>query len=115
MPHAEASHRGTTDLPHQAIIKESEGHRAFGELLKRTYCSDEHLIVERDGFPVAVLMSYQEYEKLTRSQAMAALDQFGRDVGREADRQKLTEDQLFREINKSNRTSSRRGMASDPR
>jgi prevent-host-death family protein len=82
---------------HQAVIKASEGHRAFGKLLKRAYCSDEHLIVERDGFPVAVLMSYQEYEKLTRQQAMAALEQFSRDLGREAERQELTEEQLFEE------------------
>lgn len=47
-------------------IKASEGHRAFGKLLKRIFRSDEHLIIERDGFPVAVILSYQEYEKLTR-------------------------------------------------
>ena len=83
---------------HQTVIKASEGHRAFGKLLKRAYSSDEHLIVERDGFAVAVLMSYQEYEKLTRQQAMAAFEQFGRDLGREAERQELTEEQLFEEI-----------------
>lgn len=83
---------------HQTVIKASEGHRAFGQLLKRVYRSAEHLIVERDGFAVAVLMSYQEYEKLTRQQAMAAFEQFGRDLGREAERQELTEEQLFEEI-----------------
>ena len=55
-------------MAHQVIIKASEGHRAFGKLLKRVYGSDEHLIVERDGFPVAVLMSYQEYEQLSQPQ-----------------------------------------------
>ena len=50
----------------QVTINASEGHRAFGKLLKRVYGSDEHLIVERDGFPVAVIMSYQEYELLGR-------------------------------------------------
>jgi len=50
----------------QATIKASEGHRAFGRLLKRVFGSDEHLIVERDGFPVAVIMSYQEYERLSQ-------------------------------------------------
>ena len=83
---------------HQVAIKASEGHRAFGKLLKRVCRSEEHLIVERDGFPVAVLMSYQEYEKLTRQQAMAAFEQFSHDVGREAERQGLTEEQLFEEI-----------------
>jgi PHD/YefM family antitoxin component YafN of YafNO toxin-antitoxin module len=52
----------------QATISASEGHRAVGKLLKRIYGSDEHLIVERDGFPVAVIMSYQEYEQLGRQQ-----------------------------------------------
>ena len=55
-------------MARQIIIKASEGHRAFGKLLKRVYGSDEHLIVERDGFPVAVLMSYQEYAQLSQPQ-----------------------------------------------
>ncbi|MBN1218756.1 MAG: type II toxin-antitoxin system Phd/YefM family antitoxin [Anaerolineae bacterium] len=54
-------------MAHQVVINASEGHRKFGQLLKRVYGSDEHLIVERDGFPVAVLMSYQEYEQLSQS------------------------------------------------
>ena len=54
-------------MTHRIVINASEGHRKFGQLLKRVYGSDEHLIVERDGFPVAVLMSYQEYEQLNQS------------------------------------------------
>jgi len=53
-------------MTQQVIVNASEGHRAFGKLLKRVYNSDEHLIVERDGFPVAVIMSYQEYEQLSQ-------------------------------------------------
>jgi prevent-host-death family protein len=83
---------------HQVAIKASEGHRAFGKLLKRVYRSDEHLIVERDGFPVAVIMSYQEYEKLTRQQAMDAFDRLSHGLGHEAERQGLTEEQLAEEI-----------------
>ena len=52
-------------------IKASEGHRGFGKLLKRVFNSDEHLIVERDGYPVAVIMSYQEYEQLGRLEGEA--------------------------------------------
>jgi PHD/YefM family antitoxin component YafN of YafNO toxin-antitoxin module len=55
-------------MARQVVIKASEGHRAFGKLLKRIYGSDEHLIIERDGFPVAVMMSYQEYEHLGQLQ-----------------------------------------------
>lgn len=41
----------------QVTIKASEGYRNFGQLIKRVYRSDEHLIVERDGYAVAVIMS----------------------------------------------------------
>ena len=85
-------------MARQAVIKASEGHRAFGKLLKRVYRSDEHLIVERDGFPVAVLMSYQEYEKLSQERALEAFERFSRDLGREIEKQGLTEEQLFKEL-----------------
>ncbi len=88
---------------HQAIIKASEGHRAFGKLLKRVYSSDEHLIVERDGFPVAVLMSYQEYEKLSRDQATSAFERFSRELGSEIERQGLSEEALLDELEKTKR------------
>ena len=55
-------------MARQVTINASQGHRAFGQLLKRVYGSDEHLIVERDGYPVAVIMSYQEYEQLSQGQ-----------------------------------------------
>ena len=87
----------------QVAIKASEGHRAFGKLLKRVFRSDEHLIVERDGFPVAVLMSYQEYEKLTRQQALATLEQLSRELGQEAERRGLTEEQLLQDIRAAKR------------
>jgi prevent-host-death family protein len=64
IPHLEEQDQ----VARQVTISASEGHRAFGKLLKRVYGSDEHLIVERDGFPVAVIMSYQEYEHLGRQQ-----------------------------------------------
>ncbi len=87
----------------QAPIKASEGHRAFGKLLKRVYRSDEHLIVERDGFPVAVLLSYQEYEKLVHQQAEGAFQRFSRELGREVEHRGLTEEQLLEEARKAQR------------
>jgi prevent-host-death family protein len=65
IPHLEEQDQ----VARQVKINASMGHRAFGKLLKRVYGSDEHLIVERDGFPVAVIMSYQEYEQLGRQRA----------------------------------------------
>ena len=88
-------------MPRQVVVKASEGHRAFGKLLRRVYQSGEHLIVERGGFPVAVLMSYQEYEKLGRERALRAFERFSRSLGREIEKQGLTEDQLLKELEES--------------
>lgn len=88
-------------MSQQVVIKASEGHRAFGKLLQRVYRSGEHLIVERDGFPVAVLMSYQEYERLCRQQAISAFERFSRELGREIEQRGLTEEELLDELKKA--------------
>lgn len=90
-------------MAQQVTIKASEGHRAFGKLLKRVYNSDEHLVVERSGFPVAVLMSYQEYKRLRRDRALQAFDRFSRTLGREIEKQGLTEEQLLEDLKESRR------------
>lgn len=82
----------------QIVINATEGHRSFGKLLKRVYRADEHFVVERDGFPVAVIMSYQEYEDLKRQQAVAAFDQFSRAFGAELARQGIAEEQLLEDL-----------------
>ena len=81
----------------QVSIKASEGHRGFGKLLRRVYSTDEHLVVERDGFAVAVLMSYQEYRKLVGERSAGAFEQLSRELGREIERQGITEEQLLEE------------------
>lgn len=84
----------------QAVISATEGHRSFGKLLKRVYNSDEHLVVERDGFPVAVIMSYQEYQEFRRRQARAAFEQFSRKFGEELAQSGVTQEELFAELAK---------------
>ena len=59
--------------------------------------------MERDGFPVAVLMSYQEYEKLSRERALEAFERFSQDLGREIEKQGLTKEQLFKELEEARR------------
>jgi prevent-host-death family protein len=85
-------------MSRQVVVTASEGHRSFGKLLKRVYNSDEHLVVERDGFPVAVLMSYHEYEKLGRDEASAAFDRFSRGFGAELERRGVTEEEGLAEL-----------------
>lgn len=85
-------------MSRQVTIRASEGHRAFGKLLKQVYRSEDHLVVERDGFPVAVLLSYQEYQKLKKDRALAAFDRFSQELGRDIERQGLTEEKLLSEL-----------------
>jgi prevent-host-death family protein len=90
-------------MPRQVVVPASEGHRAFGKLLQRVFRSDEHLIVERGGYPVAVLLSYREYERLRQERAIAAFDQFSRGLGQEVQRQGLSEDRLAEEVRRAKR------------
>ena len=59
----------------QIVIRASEGHRTFKKLIDKGYISDEHIIVERDGFPVMVMLSYQEYEQLSQPQIQAMFNE----------------------------------------
>ena len=52
----------------------------------------------RDGFPVAVLMSYQEYQRLCGEKAVAAFEDFSRLFGREIEHQGATEQEVLTEL-----------------
>lgn len=93
-----SSSKAQADMAQRVRIKASEGHRGFGKLLKRVYDTAEHLIIERAGDPVAVMMSYQEYEQYRRQQALAAHRELVKKVGAEAEKQGLTEEQLIEEM-----------------
>lgn len=85
-------------MPKQAVINASELHRSAGKVLKRVALQDEHLVVERDGYPVAVLLSYPEYENLMQTRAMEVHRKLVQALGKEADRQELNEEKLIAEL-----------------
>jgi prevent-host-death family protein len=57
--------RSTAVMAKTATIKSSELQRASGTVLKRVAVDKEHLVVERNGWPVAVVMPFADYEQLT--------------------------------------------------
>ena len=85
-------------MVNQATITASDLQRASGSVLKRVALGGEHLVIERAGYPVAVLLSYQEYEALMRERAVAAHRQSVIAMSQEAERQGLTEEQLVDEL-----------------
>jgi prevent-host-death family protein len=86
------------DMAKKVVISASELHRAAGKALKRVAIKDEHLVVERDGYPVAVLMSYQEYKQLMRERALSVHRQLVRTLGQEAEKQGFTEEKMMAEL-----------------
>lgn len=67
----------------------------FGELLKRVYKEGEHLTIEKDGLPVATLLSHAEYERLRRAAAVQGLEELNKAANRAARTQGLTEEEAL--------------------
>jgi prevent-host-death family protein len=72
----------------------------FGELLKRVYKNGEHLTIEKDGLPIATLLSHTEYEQLMRLAALRELDGLNRSVHREMRAKGITEEQALADLKK---------------
>ena len=53
-----------TQKKKQATISATTSPRKAGVIIRRVYKNKEHIIVERDGLPVLVLLSVHEYEAL---------------------------------------------------
>jgi len=98
----------------KSIIHASELHRSAGKLLKRVALQDEHLVVERDGYPVAVLLSYPEYEELMHLHALETHQELMRTLSQEAERQGLSEEQLMVELEKDKRAVYKATYGSNP-
>ncbi|MCL4803931.1 MAG: type II toxin-antitoxin system prevent-host-death family antitoxin [Anaerolineae bacterium] len=82
----------------QSTITASDLQRASGSVLKRVALGGEHLVIERAGYPIAVILSYQEYEALMRERALAGHRDLVVALSRDAERQGLTEEQLMAEL-----------------
>jgi prevent-host-death family protein len=92
------------EMSKQGVINASELHRSAGKVLKRVALQSEHLVVERDGYPVAVLLSYPEYEDLMRLRALAAHREIVQVLGQEAERLRIKEEQLMAELEEDKST-----------
>lgn len=88
----------------RAVVRATEAHRNFGDLLKRVFSGREHLIIERDGLPVAAMLPIAEYEALMQEHAEREQDvqrrlkqfrQAAREIGEEFERLGITEEQMM--------------------
>ena len=85
-----------------STITATYAQNSFGEVIRRVSKDGEHLIIEKDGIPVAVVMSVQEY-KLLSQERLAYFQDFSRQLGRVAEAQGITEEQLMKELDEDKR------------
>ena len=57
------------------VVTATEAQNKFGEMLKRTYKSAEHHIIERSGIPVAALVPIADYQRLAPEPANTEIAQ----------------------------------------
>lgn len=82
----------------QSTISATQARMRFGEIVKRAYVSQEQVVVEKDGIPVVVILSFPYYEQLLREIKLARFEHVSRVAGLEAEREGLTEEKLEREM-----------------
>jgi prevent-host-death family protein len=80
------------------VLSATEARVHFGDVIKRAYLGGEHLVVEKDGIPVVVILSIPDYKHLIRQAKLARFERLSLAAGLEAERQGLTEEELEAEI-----------------
>lgn len=50
------------------MISATELNRRSGEVLRRVAVKGEHIMIERDGYPLAVIISIEEYKQYIAEQ-----------------------------------------------
>lgn len=51
------------------FLSSTDLQRNFGDTIRRVYNNKEHLVIERAGLPVAVMLPMSEYEALTKNRS----------------------------------------------
>lgn len=63
----------------------------------------EPAVIEQSGLPVAVLLSIAEYEQLLRYKRLAMFDTLTREIGKEFEREGVSEEELMAELKETKR------------
>lgn len=88
-------------------IPATTAHRQFGNLIKRVFSGNEHFIVEKDGLPVAAILSMAEYQELMQERQRHEQDkqerlkkfrEATRAIGEAIERTGLTEDEVMAKL-----------------
>ena len=89
--------------PQQVTLRSTEVQRNFREVVNRAGSGQEHIIVERDGLPVIVMISLAEYQLLmrereqreAREERLKKFEAATRRIGQEIERSGLSEEDVL--------------------
>ena len=84
--------------PMLTTISATDARIRFGEVMKRAYSGQEHLIVEKGGIPLVVIMSVPDYEQMRTELKLERFERMSRAAGLDAEKQGLTEEMLEEEL-----------------
>ena len=79
-------------------ISATDARIRFGEVIRRAYSGQEHLIVEKDGIPVVVILSVPDYEEMRTELKLERFERMSRAAGLDAEKQGLTEEALEKDL-----------------
>jgi prevent-host-death family protein len=82
-------------------IKATDARIHFGDVLKRAFKGEEHFIVEKDGLPIAVIISMSDYERYRQALALENLRELNRELNKEMERRGISEEQLVKDMEKT--------------
>jgi len=88
------------EKPVRVTLRSTEVQRNFRAVVNRAGSGHEHIIVERDGLPVIVMLSVAEYTQLMRErerrvERLKQFEEIARQIGEEVERRGLSEEQIF--------------------
>lgn len=87
----------------QVTLRSTEVQRNFREVVNRAGSGHEHIIVERDGLPVIVMISVAEYqflmrEREQREERLKKFEAAARRIGQEIERRGLSEEEALAQL-----------------
>ena len=92
-----------TEKPERVTLRSTDVQRNFRAVVNQAAAGHEHIIVERDGLPVIVMLSVAEYQLLMREREQRAerLKKFeatARRIGQAIERQGLSEEEVMAQL-----------------
>jgi len=79
-------------------ISASEARQYFGRVIQRAYIGSEHLVVEKNGLPVVVILPISDYEEMRKTIALQNLQELNKALNRKANVLGLTEEELASKV-----------------